>query len=305
MKIAFQIDPIEKINFSFDTGWQLILEAYKRGEVFYYTPKDLFWKEGEVLAKVRKIDFNGQDYVLSSPIIFNLAEMDFIFIRQDPPYDMAYITATYILEKLPCKVINDPKALRDFPEKLSVLEFTDLIPSTLITSSFEEAYDFAKKQDKVIIKPLYSFGGSDIFCVKYDDINFKQIFENLLVIYKTHLIIQQFLPEVKEGDKRIFLIDGEPVGCFTRKPQSGDIRANIIRGGEIIKSELSSRDVQICTRIEPLLKENGLFLAGIDIIGGFLTEINITSPTGIVPIKKLYNPNIVKEIWDEIESFKK
>ena len=304
MKIAFQMDPLDNINFASDTTWQLIIEAVNRGIVYHYTPAQLSWHDGKLLAHARQVHIaKDHSYTLLDQQVIDLSEMDVIWVRQDPPYDMAYLTTTYLLEKVADQVliINNPKAIRNFPEKISVLDYPDLIPPTLITYDYQEAMDFAKKYDRAIIKPLYSFAGSDVFCLAHNDINFANVMTNLIQIHKTPVIIQKFIPEVTLGDKRIILVNGEPVGAFIRKPKAGDIRANLACGGEAIPSDITDHELKICQAIRPKLVENGLFFVGIDVIAGYLTEINVTSPTGVVKIQAYSNPKIVTDVWDAIE----
>ena len=303
MKFAFQMDPIETLNFSSDSSWQLMLEAARRGEVYYFTPKNLFWLNGEILADIQKVEIKDNNYSLGEVKRINLVEMDVIFIRQDPPYDMAYLTTTYLLEKISDQtlIINSPKAIRDFPEKISVLDYLDFIPPTLITYSETRAKEFAKNHDKVILKPLYSFAGSDVFCVTVNDKDFSKIMGKLIKAYQTPVIVQKFIEGITEGDKRIILVNGDPVGCYLRLPKSGDIIANTACGGKAVPSELTAQDIKICTAIKSKLVENGLFLAGIDVIAGYLTEINITSPTGITILQKFYDSKITEEIFNRIE----
>ncbi len=303
IKTAFQMDPMNELNFTSDTSWQLMMEAALRGEVYHFTPRNLSWDRGELVADVQRVKIKGANYDLDEFKKMNLAEMDVIFIRQDPPYDMGYLTTTYLLEKIADQVlmINNPKAIRDFPEKISVLDYLDFIPPSLITYSESEAREFAKSYNKVILKPLYSFAGNDVFCISANDINFTNIMSNLIEIYKAPVIVQEFLEAVKDGDKRIILVDGDPVGSYLRIPKVDDIRANLACGGTAISSDLNERDIKICQAIKPRLVENGLFLVGIDIIAGYITEINVTSPTGIVMVKEFCNANIIKEIWNKVE----
>ncbi len=305
MKFAFQMDPLSSINFKSDSTWQLIKEACKRGEVYYFTPKELFWQNGELLANIQQLAISKDDsYHLNEVKPTSLAEMDVIFIRQDPPYDMNYLTTTYLLEKLGSQVlfVNDPKAIRNFPEKISILDYPNLIPPTLITSSALDAKAFAKNYAKVVIKPLYSFAGTDVFCLKADDINFTGITDNLVNIHKTPFIVQEFIPEIKFGDKRVILVDGEPIGAFARKPSDESIKSNIAAGGTAHPTVLNERDLEICKAISPMLIKNGLFLVGIDIIDKYLIEINVTSPTGLVPIENFYKTAVVNLIFDKIEN---
>lgn len=303
MKIAFQMNPMESLDFTSDSSWQMMKEGSKRGEIYHFIPKNLSWQEGKILAKVNKVNIDDNKYYSEESKVIDLTEMDVIFIRQDPPYDMEYLTTTYLLEKITHQVLilNDPKAIRDFPEKISILDYPDIIPRSLVTSNLSQAIDFSKKHNKVILKPLYSFAGNDVFCLKFDDINFSNIFYNLISIYKAPLIVQEFLSSISDGDKRIILVDGDPVGAFTRIPKEGEIRANLACGGKSIPTELTLREKEICKIIKPKLLDNNLFLVGIDVIGGYLTEINVTSPTGIVSIQNFHNPHIVEDIWNRIE----
>ncbi len=303
MKIAFQMDPMESIKFESDSTWQMMMEGGRRGKLYHYTPNDLCWQNGKVMANVREIYIESNiSYKFDDYKLTDLAEMDIIFIRQDPPYDMGYLTTTYLLEKISHKVlmINNPTAIRNFPEKLSILDYPDLIPATFITSNKSDARIFASNYNKVVIKPLYSYAGSDVFCVPKGDLNFNNIIDNLIQIHKSPVIIQEFIPLISQGDKRIILVDGDPIGAFMRVPKQGDIRANLACGGKAERCEISEKDIEICKSIKPKLIENGLFFVGIDVIAGYLTEINITSPTGLVQIQKYSNPNIVSDIWDRI-----
>jgi glutathione synthase len=280
MKIAFLMDPIEAINFSTDSTWQLMLEAVTRGEVYYFTPIDLFWRNGELLARTQQVTISNNKYQLGSLKITNLEEMDVIFIRQ----------------------VNSPKAIRDFPEKISILDYPSLIPPTLITSCPSEAKSFAKNYSRIILKPLYSFAGNDIFCTSYSDPNFTNIADSLLSTHKAPFIAQEFIPEVKFGDKRIIIVDGNPIGAFTRIPEENSIKSNIACGGTSHPTELNERDLQICQTISPKLKEHGLFFVGIDVIDKYLTEINVTSPTGIVPIQRFQKSKVTDYIFNAIEN---
>ncbi len=302
MKIAFQMDPMDGLKFASDSSWQLMMEASKRGMVYHYTPQDLSWHNGELLALTRQVDIKDETYQLADPKTINLATMDVIFIRQDPPYDMRYLTTTYLLEKIAKQVllINNPTAIRNFPEKISVLDYQDLIPPSLITYSCREAKAFAQNYQQVIVKPLYSFAGSDVFCLAFNDLNFANIIDNLIQIYQAPVIIQKFIPEVSLGDKRIILVEGEPVGAFIRRPATGDIRANLACGGQAYPTELTDQEKKICQIIKPMLVKNGLFLVGIDVIAGYLTEINITSPTGIVQVQKYGNAKVTQDILNLI-----
>ena len=298
MKMAFQMDPMDSLNFKSDTTWQLMLEAAKKSLIYHYTPKNLFWLNGGLFALLQEVIIVNDSYQLKEAEIVNLTDMDIIFIRQDPPYDMAYLTTTYLLEKISDKVLilNNPRAIRDFPEKISILDYPDFIPPSLITYNEKEAKEFASNYEKVILKPLYSFAGNDVFLLKLNDANFSKTMSDLIRVYNAPVIVQKFLEEVAQGDKRIILVDGEPVGGFLRIPKSGEIRSNLACGGTAIKADLTAREIEICKALKPKLLENNLFLVGIDVIGGYLTEINITSPTGIVAIQEFFNPDIAKDI---------
>ncbi len=298
MKIAFQMDPMGGLNFKSDTTWQLMLEAAKKSSIYHYTPQNLFWLDGGLFAMLQEVIIVNDSYQLRDAEIVNLTEMDIIFIRQDPPYDMAYLTTTYLLEKICDKVLilNNPRAIRDFPEKISVLDYADFIPPSLITYNGNEAKKFANNYEKVILKPLYSFAGNDVFLLNVNDVNFSKTMNDLIDAYNAPVIVQKFLEEVVGGDKRIILVDGEPVGGFLRVPKAGEVRSNLACGGTAVKENLTAREMEICKALKPKLLENNLFLVGIDVIGGYLTEINVTSPTGIVMIKEFFNPDIAKEI---------
>lgn len=296
MKFAFQMDPLEKLNIASDSTWPLMQEAANRGIVYYYTPKDLFWQNNTLFANAQK--FNDHKELKT----VDLTEMDIIFIRQDPPYDMAYLTTTYLLEKIADKVlfVNSPAAIRNFPEKISCLDYPDLIPPTLITYNIKEAYSFINHYNQAIIKPLYSFAGNDVSLVSQGT-DAQAIIDKMIEIYKAPVILQKFIPQVTKGDKRIILIDGEPIGCFLKKPTKGEIRANLARGGTAIISDLNARDLEICNKLKPMLKQNGLIFTGIDVIDRYLIEINITSPTGLITLQNNILPNIAQIILDKIE----
>ena len=306
LRYAFQMDPLSGLNFSTDSTWQLIKEAHLRGEAYYFSPKDLFWKNGDLFANSQKIHITKDGYKLDNVELLLLKQLDVIFIRQDPPYDMNYLTSTYLLEKISDQVLilNDPTAIRNFPEKISVLDYPEFIPPTLITSSKTEALKFAQDYDKVILKPLYSYAGTDIFCLKHDDDKFFTIIEQLLNIHKTPFIVQKFIPEITSGDKRIILVDGKAVGGYTRLPEANNFVANAACGGQTIPTELTDIDKKICAALAPMLIKNNLFLVGIDVIAGYLTEINVTSPTGIVTIEQFSCQKITKSIFDIINDKK-
>ncbi len=307
LRVAFQMDPIDKINIDQDTTFRIAQKAQELGhEIFYYNPESLFFSEGKVFAKGHylKINKNKKNFFdLSDKITIDLANnLDVIWLRQDPPFDMAYITSTHLLDLISKKtlVINDPFWVRNLPEKIFVLNFADLTPPTLISKNVEEIKKFLNVHKKIVIKPLFGNGGADVFKVKISDPNLNSILEMFNQKYKEQYIIQKFLSEVKKGDKRVILIDGKPVGAINRLPKKGEIRSNMHVGGIAQKTNLTVRDKEICQKIGNILKKRGQLLVGIDIIGGFLTEINLTSPTGIQEIEKYENIDISKKIWEVI-----
>ena len=306
LKIALQMDPLEKLDLRGDTTFLLGLEAIKRGfDVFFYTPKDLIYKNNLVYAnaKILYLAFKNEKETFSygQTKILKLSSFDVILMRQDPPFNMSYITATHILEKISSKtlVLNDPFHVRNAPEKIFVTEFSKFMPETLITRDPDEIIKFKKKTKNIIMKPLYGNGGEGVFYVKEDDSNFNVILENFLSLNEEQFIIQRYIPEVKKGDKRIILIDGEVVGAINRIPSKNENRSNMHVGGKPIKTSLSKNDKLICEAISPQLKTKGLFFVGIDVIGHYLTEINVTSPTGIREINRLNKTKIEKIFWDK------
>lgn len=309
LKVAIQMDPIESIRFETDTTLLLALEAQKRGHtLYYYLPANLSFQEGHVTAQAHRLtvrDEKGNHFTLGPAEIIDLLEFDIVLVRQDPPFDMAYITTTHILEHLQphVSVFNDPVAIRNAPEKLFVTHFPDLMPPTLITSDRQQIDEFRTKHKDIVIKPLYGFGGSAIFHIGPDDDNLGSLLEVFGKMYREPLVVQKYLPEVRSvGDKRIVLIDGEPAGALLRIPKEGDIRSNMAAGGTAVATELTKRDREICQTIGPALREQGLVLAGIDVIGDYLTEINVTSPTGLKAINRLSNLRLEEKVWDAYES---
>lgn len=305
MKFAFQIDPLEKIKFATDSSWALMKEAQKQGaEVFFYIPQSIIFKNNSLYAEVRELSINfDNSYDLKEKQIFDLIDFDIIFFRQDPPYDMAYLTTAHLLNKISDKVliVNDPRGVINFPEKISVLNFPELTPPTAITSDVSLATDFAQENSQIIVKPLYSCGGEDVFLTSIDDKDFRNKLEFLRKKYNAPFIIQKYISSVIDyGDKRIILVDGEPVAVFARKPEEGSIKTNLAAGGAAFKTNLTEQDIKICKSISSFLKKNGLFFAGIDIIGDYLIEINITSPTGLVQIENLYGINIAQMIIEKL-----
>tara|TARA_B100000131_G_scaffold318414_1_gene362235 strand:- start:959 stop:1891 length:933 start_codon:yes stop_codon:yes gene_type:complete len=303
MKIGFQMDPIESLNIAGDSSFALMIEANKRGhDVFHFTPNELMYKNAEVFALSRKLDSisdnTGDLYKIVFEKLINLKSLDIVFLRQDPPFNMAYITSTYLLEMIEndVKIINRPSEVRNCPEKVFLNKWPDLSPSTLITRNINEINNFREIHKSIIIKPLYGNGGSGVFLLKKNDKNFSSIIETFLEKSMEPLIFQEYLPEIKNGDKRIILIDGEPSGIINRIPSKNEFRANLHVGGRATKDKLNKNDKKICSIIAPELKKRGLFFVGIDIIGESLTEINVTSPTGIREIKQLTNINLAEEI---------
>ncbi len=298
MKTGFQMDLLSELNFKTDSTLPIIYESQKRKNINYiYHPRELYLKNNKVFALAHPISFsssNYQKYKLGKKEKLLLDSLDFLFIRQDPPYNMSYISSMHLLELVNSKtrIINNPHGIRNAPEKLLMLKFPKLIPPTLITKSKDEVNKFMIQYNQCVVKPLYGNGGEDIFFLNKKDKNYNQILEAFLKKNNEPFIIQKFLPEIKKGDKRIILIDGNPVGAVKRMPKGNEIRSNIHVGGQCVKTGLSKRDLQICESIKKELINNGLFFAGIDVIGNFLTEINVTSPTCIQEIKQLYKINI-------------
>ncbi|WP_293450002.1 glutathione synthase [Planktotalea sp.] len=308
MKIAFQMDPIQDVNIDADSSFRLAEEAQSRGhDLFYYAPDMLAYEEGRVTAKGH--DFTVQriqgDHVhLGQERHVDLSEMDVIWLRQDPPFDMNYITSTHILDRLHPKtlVVNDPFWVRNYPEKLLVLDFPDLTPPTTIARDLETIKAFKAKHNDVILKPLYGNGGAGVFRLDANDRNLTSLHELFTGFSREPLIVQKFLPDVSNGDKRVILVDGEPAGAINRVPAAGETRSNMHVGGRPEKIGLTERDLEICARIGPLLREKGQVFVGIDVIGDYLTEINVTSPTGIQELERFDGVNIAEKIWQAIEA---
>jgi glutathione synthase len=307
LTVAVQMDPIERIAIQGDSTFALLLEAQARGHLlFYYGVDSLQMLDGEVSARLAPItvqDVQGDHARVGERVLTPLAAMDVILMRQDPPFDMNYITATHLLERVHpgTLVVNDPAHVRNAPEKIMVTLFPDLMPPTLLSRDREAIMDFRKQHGDVVMKPLYGNGGAGVFKVGIDDPNFGSLFDMFTTLSREPWVTQRFLPEVTAGDKRIILVDGEPMGAVNRVPQPGDIRSNMVRGGAAETTMLSRREREICARIGPALKERGLLFTGIDVIHGNLTEINVTSPTGIRAIKRLGGPDLAAAIWDAIE----
>jgi glutathione synthase len=311
LKVAVQMDPIERIKIAGDSTFALLLEAQARGHaLFYYTPDRLAMTDGAVSARVRPLsvrDKAGDHFTLGEEARAKLDALDVILLRQDPPFDMNYITTTHLLERVHPKtlVVNDPAQVRNAPEKMLVNDFHELMPPTLITRDLAEIKEFRKEHGDVVMKPLYGKGGEAVFRVAARDMNFGSLYDLFAATFREAWVIQKFLPEVKDGDKRIILVDGEFAGAVNRVPAADDLRSNMVAGGAARGTEITAREREICERIGPELKKRGLIFTGIDVIGGLLTEINVTSPTGIRAIKNLGGPDIAKMIWDVIEKKRK
>ena len=307
LTVAIQMDPIEKIDIGGDSTFALALEAQNRGHsLLYYGPRDLTFRDGRVTAHVRTLTVRavkGDHFALGEPFVQDLAETDVVLMRQDPPFDMAYITATHILERIHPRtlVVNNPAEVRNAPEKLFVTEFADFIPPTLITSDLREIRAFRAEHQDIILKPLYGNGGAGVFRVKADDENFGALMEMFTQFYREPVIVQRYLPDVRKGDKRIILVDGEFAGAINRVPASGEARSNMHVGGRPEATELTPREQAICAAIGPELRRRGLIFTGIDVIGDHMTEINVTSPTGIHEVRRFGGADIAALVWDAVE----
>lgn len=308
MKIAFQMDPILAVDINADSSFRIAEEAQARGhELFYYAPDQLAYQEGRITARGQAMTLRREqgNHVDLGPLHeVDLAGFDVVWLRQDPPFDMHYITSTHLLDRLApgTLVVNDPFWVRNFPEKLLVLDFPDLTPPTTIARDLDTIKAFKAKHKDVILKPLYGNGGAGVFRLDANDRNLTSLHELFSGFSREPLIVQKFLPDVSNGDKRVILVDGEPVGAINRVPAEGETRSNMHVGGRPEKIGLSERDLEICARIGPLLKEKGQVFVGIDVIGDYLTEINVTSPTGIQELERFDGVNIAEKIWQAIEA---
>jgi len=311
MKVAIQMDHISTIHIKGDTTFALALEAQKRGhQLFHYTPDRLTMRDGVVSAAIEPLqvrDRKGDHFTLDEKIPTNLADMDVVLLRQDPPFDMNYITTTHLLERIhpSTLVVNDPASVRNAPEKIFVTEFPDLMPPTLITKDLDEVRRFRREFGDIIIKPLYGNGGAGVFHLSQQDDNLTSLVEMFSQAYREAFIVQRYLPQVREGDKRIILLDGEAVGAINRVPPQGDARSNMHVGGRPEKCDLSVREEEICARIKGALRDRGFILVGIDVIGGWLTEINVTSPTGLREVRNFGGQDIASLFWDCVETKRK
>ena len=308
MKIAVQMDHVSKLSIKGDTTLALCLEAQKRKfKLYQYLPDNLTFIDGRlkvVVEELKLFDDCEDFFELGKPFTDDLNSFDTVLMRQEPPFDMHYITYTHLLDHLDKKVrvINNPVSGRNAPEKLLVTHFADLMPKTIISKNFDEIKEFVSKLNKVVLKPLYGKGGEGIILLESNDKMFDKKLENFLLGEHEPIMAQEYLPIVKKGDKRIILINGEPVGCLNRIPAEGEFRSNLGVGGLPELSELSPRDIEICQRISKTLIDYDLYFVGIDVIGDFLTEINVTCPTGVRQIKELGGPDIAKLFWDNINS---
>jgi glutathione synthase len=307
MKIAFQMDPITSVDINADSSFRIAEEAQARGhELFFYSPDHLAYEEGEITARghsmvLRREQGNHVDLRPFERV--NLKDFDVVWLRQDPPFDMHYITSTHLLDRLApdTLVVNDPFWVRNYPEKLLVLDFPDLTPPTTIARDLDTIKEFKAKHGDVILKPLYGNGGAGVFRLDANDRNLTSLHELFTGFSREPLIVQKFLPDVSNGDKRVILVNGEPVGAINRVPAAGETRSNMHVGGRPEKVGLTERDLEICAAIGPLLREKGQVFVGIDVIGDYLTEINVTSPTGIQELERFDGVNIAEKIWEAIE----
>jgi glutathione synthase len=307
LNVAVQMDPIERINIRGDSTFALLLEAQRRAHALsYYTPDRLALADSKVSAAVRPLvvrDAPGDHFTLGEPRVTDLSTFDVVLLRQDPPFDLAYISTTHMLDRIHPKtlVVNDPAHVRNAPEKVFVTEFPELMPPTLITRDLDAIKAFRAEHGDIVMKPLYGKGGEAVFRLAREDLNFGSLYDLFATMLREPWVVQKFLPAVKDGDKRIILVDGEFAGAVNRVPAPDDLRSNMVRGGVPKATDLTEREREICARLGPALRERGLLFVGIDVIDGFLTEINVTSPTGIRAIKSLGGPDIAAQIWDKIE----
>ncbi|MGQ4273982.1 glutathione synthase [Terrihabitans sp. B22-R8] len=306
LRVAVQMDPIDRINIAGDSTFALLLEAQARGhELHYYTPDRLALVGDTPFVRAEPLqvrDRAGDHFTLGESERRKLSDFDVILLRQDPPFDLAYITTTHLLERVHPKtlVVNNPASVRNAPEKVFVTEFPDLMPPTLVTRDPAEIARFRAEHGDIVMKPLYGHGGAAVFRVRQDDQNYGSLIDIFSTTWREPWVVQTFLPAVAQGDKRIILVDGEFAGAVNRVPAADDLRSNMVRGGQAAATELTPREREICERIGPALKKMGLLFVGIDVIGDYLTEINVTSPTGIRAIQRVGGPDIAAIIWDRI-----
>tara|TARA_B100000459_G_scaffold145107_1_gene108937 strand:- start:841 stop:1800 length:960 start_codon:yes stop_codon:yes gene_type:complete len=308
LAVAIQMDPIESVDIDADSTFVLALEAQARQHaLFHYLPEELVFRQNRLYARARPLEVRrerGNHFTLGETQLLDLATMDVILMRQDPPFDMSYITTTHLLEHIHPQtlVVNDPSEVRNAPEKLFVTHFSELMPPTLISSSRDDILAFRRDYEDIIVKPLFGNGGAGVFHITPEDENLNSLLELFTEFYREPIIVQQYMPAVREGDKRIILIDGKPAGGVLRVPPPGEARANMHVGAEPVKTELTSRERDICDSIGPILASKGLIFVGIDVIGGYVTEINVTSPTGIQEINRFDGVSLESQVWDTIEA---
>ncbi len=308
LRVAFQMDPIQHVDIDADSSFRLAEEAQARGhELFHYTPDRLYYSEGRVMARgwpLRVQRVAGAHYELGPEQDIDLGEWDVVWLRQDPPFDMGYITTTHLLDMIRKRtlIVNDSFWVRNFPEKLLVLSFPDLTPPTMIARDLDLIRAFKAEHGDIILKPLYGNGGAGVFRLDPNDRNLASLHELFTSLGNEPLIVQKFLPDVASGDKRIILVEGEPAGAINRVPAAGETRSNMHVGGRPEKAGLTERDLEICARIGPLLREKGQIFVGIDVIGDYLTEINVTSPTGIQELERFDGVNVAERIWQAVEA---
>jgi len=309
LAVAIQMDPIDTINIDADSTFALALEGQRRGHALYhYLPQALTLRDGRLLARGRTLSVrreHGNHHSFGAFEELDIAGFDVVLMRQDPPFDMAYITATHLLELLPADgplVINDPASVRNAPEKLYVLRFKELMPPTLLSLDLAEIRAFWQEHGDIILKPLFGNGGAGVFRLRPGDENLNSLLEMYALVHREPVMVQRYLPEVRQGDKRIILVEGEPVGAVSRVPPEGEARANLHVGGRAQKTTLTPRERDICAAIGPSLRQQGLVFVGIDVIGDYMTEINVTSPTGIQEIARLDGIDLAVNIWDAVEA---
>lgn len=308
LAVAVQMDPIETINIDTDTTFALMLEAQRRGHLLYhYLPRRLTWRQGRVVARAQPVRVQrvpGDHASLGAPETIDLETLDVVLMRQDPPFNLAYISATHLLDRVHPRtlVVNDPHSVRNAPEKLFVTQFQELMPPTIVTYDIEEIRAFRREHGHVIVKPIYGNGGAGVFHIRPEDTNLNSLVELFQTFLNEPLMVQAYVPAVREGDKRIILIDGKAAGAVNRVPAPDETRANLHVGGRAERTTLTRRDHEICEIIGPTLEARGLLLVGIDVIGGYLTEINVTSPTGIQEIDRFEGTNLAAKVWDAIEA---
>jgi glutathione synthase len=308
LRVAVQMDPIETIDIDADSTFALMLEAQARGHaLWHYHVRDLAFAAGRVLARAQPVTVErkkGAHWAFGPELELDLATMDVVLMRQDPPFDMAYITATHLLEHIHPRtlVVNDPAAVRNAPEKLYVTHFPELMPETLVTADRRQIRWFRERHGDIIVKPLFGNGGAGVFHLRPDDPNLGALVEMFTERSREPLVVQKYVPEVRQGDKRIILVDGVALGAINRVPAEGEARSNMHVGGRPEKTALTDREREICERIGPELKARGMIFVGIDVIGGYLTEINVTSPTGLQEIARFDGVHLERAIWDAIEA---